>query len=59
MPAEQCCGLDDHERLSPRPDAAGEEQEREAIASCEVRLLDLRLQDHEPLKQEGILRNEF
>ncbi len=59
MPAEERLWLENEEGLRPGWEAAGEEQEGEAVAAGQARLVDLALKDDELLPEESVLEQEF
>lgn len=59
MPAEECVGLEDEERLFPVLDAAGEEDEPETIGLRKRGFFDLAVQDDELLTEQRIFSDEL
>ncbi len=59
MPAQERVRLNDHEGLAPLGEAAGEDQQPEAIATVELRTLDLAVEDGELLTQQSIFGDQF
>ncbi len=59
MPAEERLRLENEEGLLPGWEAAGEEQEGEAVPAGQARFVDLASKDDELLAEESVLEQEF
>jgi len=59
MPAQECVGFEDEERLFPVFDATGEEDEPETISLRKGRLFDLVVKEDELLAEESVLSDEI
>ena len=58
MPTEECVGFEDEERLFPSFDAAGKEDEPEAISLRNGRLFDLAVKDNQLLAKQSVFSDQ-